>query len=122
MGAKDRIVAASGDGTVRSILFDIVRRNVWPAPYSGRVLAYGFSERWRGREVELLQKKAEGAARYDAARAAGDPACRNLRIEALGTIKTRGSQRAVTYDSRRRDCVVPHLAAAVSVGGKLEPR
>ena len=30
--AKQRIVAASGDETIRSILFDIARRNVWPAP------------------------------------------------------------------------------------------
>ena len=71
-GAKDRIVAASGDATIRSVLFDIARRNVWPSPYTGRVLANGFTERWRGREVELLQKQAEEAARYDAARAAGD--------------------------------------------------
>ena len=70
--AKDRIVAGNGDRTVRGVLFDIARRNVWPAPYSGRVLQNGFSERWRGREVELLQKQAEEAARYDAARAAGD--------------------------------------------------
>jgi nitronate monooxygenase len=71
-GAKDRIVAASGDATIRGVLFDIARRNVWPAPYTGRVLANRFTERWRGREVELLQKQAEEAARYDAARAAGD--------------------------------------------------
>ena len=70
--AKDRLVAASGDATIRSVLFDIARRNVWPAPYSGRVLANRFSERWRGREVELLQRQAEEAARYDTARAAGD--------------------------------------------------
>jgi nitronate monooxygenase len=71
-GAKDRIVGATGDKTVRSVLFDIVRRNVWPAPYSGRVVQNSFSERWRGREVELLQQQAEEAVRYDAARAAGD--------------------------------------------------
>ena len=70
--AKERIVAASGDETIRGILFDIARRNVWPAPYTGRVLRNGFSERWRGREAELLQQQAEEAARYDAARAAGD--------------------------------------------------
>jgi nitronate monooxygenase len=29
--AKERIVAATGDRTIRSILFDIARRNVWPA-------------------------------------------------------------------------------------------
>ena len=31
--AKERVVAASGDETIRGIMFDIVRRNVWPAPY-----------------------------------------------------------------------------------------
>ena len=70
--AKERIVAASGDKTIRGILFDIARRNVWPAPYTGRVLRNEFSERWRGREAELMQHQAEEAARYDKARAAGD--------------------------------------------------
>jgi nitronate monooxygenase len=72
VAAKQRIVGATGDATIRSVLFDIARRNVWPAPYNGRVLQNGFSERWRGREMELLQKQAEEAARYDAARSAGD--------------------------------------------------
>ena len=70
--AKNRMVAATGDRTVRSILFDIVRGNVWPAPYSGRVLQNAFSEKWRGREADLLQHQDEEAARYAAARAAGD--------------------------------------------------
>jgi nitronate monooxygenase len=71
-GAKERIVAASGDKTIRSILFDIARRNVWPAPYTGRVLRNEFSERWRGREAELMQHQADEAARYDKARNEGD--------------------------------------------------
>jgi nitronate monooxygenase len=70
--AKERIVAATGDKTIRSILFDIARRNVWPAPYTGRVLRNEFSERWRGREAELMQHQAEEATRYDKARAEGD--------------------------------------------------
>lgn len=70
--AKERLVAASGDGTIRSILFDIARKNVWPAPYTGRVLCNGFSERWRGREAELLQHQTDEAERYAKARAAGD--------------------------------------------------
>lgn len=69
--AKDRIVEASGDRTIRGILFDIARRNVWPAPYAGRVLRNDFSERWRGREVELMQHQEE-ATRYAEARAAAD--------------------------------------------------
>jgi nitronate monooxygenase len=71
-GAKDRIVAASGDKTVRGILFDIARRNVWPAPYCGRVLRNSFSERWRGREAELLQRQDDEAPRYAKARAEND--------------------------------------------------
>ena len=72
LAAKERIVAASGDKTIRSILFDIARRNVWPAPYTGRVLRNEFSERWRGREAELMQHQADEAARYEHARDAGD--------------------------------------------------
>ena len=70
--AKERIVEASGDKTIRSILFDIARQNVWPAPYTGRVLRNEFSEKWRGREAELMQHQAEEAARYNKAREAGD--------------------------------------------------
>jgi nitronate monooxygenase len=70
--AKERIVAAGGDKTIRSILFDIARRNVWPAPYTGRVLRNEFSEKWRGREAELIQHQGEEAARYDKARTEGD--------------------------------------------------
>lgn len=70
--AKARMVAASGDATIRSILFDIARRNVWPAPYTGRVLTNAFSDRWRGRESELMQHQEAEAARYAEARAVGD--------------------------------------------------
>lgn len=69
--AKDAIVNAKGDGTIRSIIFDIARRNVWPTPYTGRVLQNEFSERWRGREAELMQRPDE-ADRYAAARSQGD--------------------------------------------------
>jgi nitronate monooxygenase len=69
--AKERIVAATGDQTIRSILFDIARCNVWPAPYTGRVLRNEFSERWRGRESELLQHQNEEALRFSEAREQG---------------------------------------------------
>jgi nitronate monooxygenase len=70
--AKERIAAATGDQTIRSILFDIARRNVWPAPYTGRVLRNKFAETWRGREAELLQHQNEEAAKYSEAREKGD--------------------------------------------------
>jgi nitronate monooxygenase len=69
---RNGLVAASGDRTIRSILFDIVRSNVWPAPYTGRVLQNEFSERWRGREAELMQHQAAEADRFAEAKAKGD--------------------------------------------------
>lgn len=70
--AKARIVAASGDDTVRSIIFDISRRNVWPAPFNGRCLANDHARRWLGREAELMQQADVVGAAYQAAREQGD--------------------------------------------------
>ena len=66
--AKARIVAASGDQTTRGILFDIVRRNVWPAPFTGRVLVNDHVRRWQGRERDLMQHVDEEAERFNQAR------------------------------------------------------
>jgi nitronate monooxygenase len=51
--AKQRIVAAQGDHTGRTRVFDIVRGYEWPQPYTGRALRNRFMERWDGRESEL---------------------------------------------------------------------
>lgn len=70
--AKDRIVAVGGDETARGILFDISRRNVWPAPFTGRVIINEHFERWRGRERELMQHADDESRRYELARDSGD--------------------------------------------------
>jgi nitronate monooxygenase len=70
--AKRRICAASSGNTVRSIIFDLSRDNVWPAPFNGRCLINGHARRWMGREVELLQNVKAVAAEYSAAKAAGN--------------------------------------------------
>jgi nitronate monooxygenase len=70
--AKKRICAAASGGTVRSIIFDLSRNNVWPAPFTGRCLVNDHTRRWLGREVELMQNVASVAADYAAARAAGN--------------------------------------------------
>jgi nitronate monooxygenase len=69
---KRRIVEASGDDTVRTRVFDIVRRLPWPEQYTGRALVNSFSTSWHGREPELTAQLDHEAKRYDAARAAGD--------------------------------------------------
>src|SRR3954468_4748309 len=70
--AKKRICAASSGNSVRGIIFDLSRNNVWPAPFNGRCLINDHARRWIGREVELLQNVTAVAAEYAAAKAAGN--------------------------------------------------
>ena len=70
--AKARIVGATGDSTLRGIVFDVSRRNVWPAPFSGRCLQNAHTEHWSGRELELMRHIQVEGERYAAARAQGD--------------------------------------------------
>src|SRR3954463_7947447 len=70
--AKRRICAASNGNSVRGIIFDLSRNNVWPAPFTGRCLINDHARRWMGREVELLQNVRTVAAEYAAAKAAGN--------------------------------------------------
>jgi nitronate monooxygenase len=70
--AKRRIVAAEGGQTVRSIVFDISRRNRWPDRYTGRVLRNHHVERWLGREDELEAQVEKVGRDYAAARERGD--------------------------------------------------
>jgi nitronate monooxygenase len=72
LAAKERIQKATGDDTLRSVVFDIARRNVWPAPFTGRCLRNLFAERWYGREIELMRHLDEESAKYAAAREAGE--------------------------------------------------
>ncbi|MBL8706470.1 MAG: nitronate monooxygenase [Rhodospirillales bacterium] len=70
--AKRRILAAKGDDTARSIVFDLSRRNRWPDPYTGRVLRNRHAERWLGREAELEREQDSVAAAYGEARSKAD--------------------------------------------------
>ena len=70
--AKKRICAASSGNSVRGIIFDLSRNNVWPAPFNGRCLINDHARRWIGREVELLQNVHAVVAEYAAAKAAGN--------------------------------------------------
>ncbi|HEY2248200.1 MAG TPA: nitronate monooxygenase [Bradyrhizobium sp.] len=70
--AKKRICAASSGNSIRSIIFDMSRNNVWPAPFTGRCLINDHARRWMGREVELMQNVRTVAAEYAAAKAAGN--------------------------------------------------
>ena len=69
---KSRIVGATGDDTLRTRIFDVIRRLDWPEGYSGRALANRFSRTWHGREDELAAGLASEEPRYWKARDAGD--------------------------------------------------
>ena len=51
--AKQRLVAGSGEDTLRTRVFDIVRDYNWPQPYTGRALRNRFAERWGADEDGL---------------------------------------------------------------------
>jgi nitronate monooxygenase len=70
--AKARIIAASGEDTVRTSVFDTVRGYRWPDGITGRSLRNEFSERWHGRECELAAALDGEIGRYRAAVARGD--------------------------------------------------
>ena len=70
--AKQRIVAARGNETARSRVFDIVRGYAWPPPYTGRALRNRFIDRWDGREGDLATALEAERAAYQAAVRDGD--------------------------------------------------
>ena len=114
--AKKRIVEASGDDTVRSIAFDISRRNVWPSPYTGRVLRNAHAERWFGRELELMRHPEE-AQRYSNAREHGDfDIAAVIAGEAVGLIHRRAACR------RDRNRVVREVEALLTRSGSAKQK
>jgi nitronate monooxygenase len=50
---KAATLAAGGDQTEQTRVFDVVRGAPWPAMYPGRALRNAFSARWHGHEEEL---------------------------------------------------------------------
>ena len=57
-------LAAGGDQTMQTRVFDIVRGAPWPAIYPGRALRNNFSTEWHGREDDLAARQAEEEKTY----------------------------------------------------------
>lgn len=64
---KSRMVNFSGDDTVRTRVFDIVRGLAWPADYTGRAIANKFVDIWHGQEQALNEQLKQQADQYAAA-------------------------------------------------------
>ncbi len=61
--ARARILASSGEDTVRTSIFDTVRGYEWPGGITGRALRNDFAERWNGREREMTRLVKEDVTR-----------------------------------------------------------
>ncbi|MEU1948380.1 nitronate monooxygenase [Streptomyces sp. NPDC020125] len=86
--AHTRAVAASGDDTVRTSVYDIVRQYDWPAEYNGRLLRNRFIDRWHGRESELSAQLDEAAAEFKAAVSQQDFDIANMIVgEGVGLVR-----------------------------------
>ncbi|WP_082976133.1 nitronate monooxygenase family protein [Mycobacterium sp. 1165196.3] len=70
--AQRRAVAAGGDDTVRTRVYDVVRRLDWPTGYTVRALNNAFLNTWHGNEAELSARLPEAIDAYEKAVAAED--------------------------------------------------
>jgi nitronate monooxygenase len=65
--AKERVVQAEGDATVRTTVFDVVRGYDGWNGITGRALRNRFTAAWHGREAELRSRMQEEGKAYKAA-------------------------------------------------------
>jgi len=70
---KKRLVECSGDDTVRTHVFDIVREIRWPNNYTGRAITNTFVAKWHHNEQELRRFIDRQKPAYFAAQEACDP-------------------------------------------------
>lgn len=70
--AQQRAILASGDDTLRTRVYDVVRQLDWPAEYDERALRNSFLEAWHGSDAELSSRLTEVVGAYDKAVVAED--------------------------------------------------
>lgn len=70
--AQQRAVAAGGDDTLRTKVYDIVRQRNWPEDYDLRLVSNALIRRWHGSEDELLARLPEAIDAYREGVAAED--------------------------------------------------
>lgn len=81
-------LAASGDDTARSAVFDILRRKNWPPAFDFRALDNELHRHWLPRLAELAADPAAARADYDAGVTAADPARMHVTVgEAIGLVR-----------------------------------
>ena len=71
-GAKSVALQATGDGTARTAVFDVLRRKAWPAEFDFRALRNRLHREWESRMEELRTAPDAARADYEAGVAAQD--------------------------------------------------
>lgn len=104
--AIDRAVAADGDGSVRSAIFDILREKDWPAEYDFRALRNAIHREWEDRIEQLRSNPASAIAEYREGVESGDYDRAHVTVgEGIGLIRSSGSAgdilRAIDEEARR---------------------
>lgn len=66
--AKRLILEAEETATVHTRVFDLVQNIPWPEEFAGRAIRNHFSDRWHGRERQLLEQRSGVAADFEASR------------------------------------------------------
>lgn len=86
--AQQRALQASGDDTIRTRAFDLVRQREWPPEYDLRLVANALIRRWHGNETELQSRLPEVVAAYERGVAAEDFDVDTVLVgEAVGVIR-----------------------------------
>jgi nitronate monooxygenase len=86
--AHERAIAASGDDTFRTRVYDVVRQLDWPAQYNARALGNRFLDTWHGNEDQLSAALPEAVKTFEKALAAEDfDAAAILVGEAIGLVR-----------------------------------
>src|SRR5580693_235476 len=70
--AKTKVVAASGDETIRTRVYDVVRRRGWSEGYTGRLMRNEFIEKWQGHEKARAGVHANELEKVEKASGTGD--------------------------------------------------
>jgi nitronate monooxygenase len=85
--AKAKVLAATGDETVRTSVYDLVRGRIWPPGYTGRLMRNDFIEKWQGRENELAQVHGEELRKVEEAEKSDDFEIANVTVgETIGLV------------------------------------
>ena len=71
-GAKAAMLQADERGTIHTHVFDIVQGCPWPEEFPGRAISNAFSERWHGREEELVGQLSAVRPGFEEAQRRGD--------------------------------------------------